>query len=267
MILELKNRHGQKIVGDLEKPEGEIRGTCIIQHGWGSHRKKPTVQTIQNAFLELGFQTFNFDTTNSFGESDGEFEKSTLGSFAEDLHDVVKWIQDQNWFVGPLALSGHSKGGYAVAKYAEEYPNEVGYLVPVAPVVSGELSFEAYKEKDPEELEKWKRDGVLITKSREGDTKVKYWSQMEERLKHNLLPNAEMLTMPILLIVGSKDDLCPPDHIKILFDAIPAGNKTMKIIENAPHSFYEKSEQEACKQYIKDWLKTFFSLPKGDKMI
>ena len=88
--LTLQNRKNQKIVGVLEVLDGEVKGTCIVQHGWGGHKDKPTVQTIKNAFLESGFQTFNFDTTNSFGESDGDFEKSTLGFFWEDLEDVCR---------------------------------------------------------------------------------------------------------------------------------------------------------------------------------
>jgi len=158
--IEVTNRKGQRIVGDLETPlQGKIKGTCIVQHGWGGHRNKTTIQAAKNAFLETGFQTFNFDTTNSFGESDGNYEKSTLGLHWEDLEDVVQWSQKQDWFVGPLALTGHCQGGYAVARYAEEYPLQVSYLVPIAPVISGELSFEAHRTYKPEQLEKWKKEG------------------------------------------------------------------------------------------------------------
>ncbi len=254
MIIELKNRKNQKVVGELEKPSGALKGTCIVQHGWGGNRKTATVQIMKEAFLESGFQTFNFDTPNSFGESEGDFEKSTLTTFSEDLEDVVKWAQKQSWFQVPLALAGHSKGAYSVARYAENYPDEVAYLVPVAPVVSGELSFEAYRRRDPEGLEKWKKEGILIRIGKGGDKKIQHWRQMEERLNHNLLPRAKKLTMPTLLIVGSKDESCPPDHTQILFDAIPEGKKSMKIIEGAPHSFYEKEEQETCRQIIKGWL-------------
>lgn len=75
-------------MGVLEKPNGETRGTCVIQHGWGSSKSSSTIQAVKNAFLEDGFQTFNFDTTNSFGESDGDYEKSTLGLHAEDFEGV-----------------------------------------------------------------------------------------------------------------------------------------------------------------------------------
>lgn len=167
---------------------------------------------------------------------------------------MTKWVQSREWFAGPLALSGHSKGGYSVARYAEEYSHEVALLVPVAPVVSGKLSFEAYRMKDPEEFEKWKRDGVLIVESTDGYSRVQHWYQMEERLNHDLLPKANRLDMPTLLIVGSNDTSCRPEHVEMLFHAIPEGRKTLKIIEGAPHSYYEKSEQDACKNFIKEWL-------------
>ena len=253
--IELTNRKGQKIVGVLEKPEGTIRGTCVVQHGWGGNRDKPTVQAMKSAFLESGFQTFNFDATNTFGESDGDYEKSTLGLHWEDLEDVVKWVQKQEWFKGPLALTGHSKGGYAVVRYAEEYPNEVSYLAPVAPVISGKLSFEAMEEREPRALKEWKEKGVReYVSEKTGKLKRNHWFQMEERLNHDLLPNAHKLTMPTLLIVGSKDTSCPEKHTRILFDAMPDGNKKIAIIDGAPHSYYEKPEQEDCISAIKDWL-------------
>ncbi len=161
----------------------------------------------------------------------------------------------QKWFIEPLALTGHSKGAYSVVHYAEKYPHDLGYLVSVAPVVNGQLSFEAYQRRDPEDFAKWERDGILVKTESDGKTRIRYWSQMEERLQHDLFPDAQKLTMPTLFIVGSCDELCPPTHIKILFDAMLEGNKTMKIIEGAPHSYYEKSEQDACRNFITEWLK------------
>lgn len=254
--LELRNRKDEKIVGVLEKPAGKILGTFVIQHGWGGHRDKPTMQAIKDGCLAAGFQTFNFDTTNSFGESDGDFEKSTLGSFVEDFEDVANWAQYQEWFTGPLAVAGHSKGGYSAIKYAENYPGETSFVLAVAPVVSGKLSFEAHQENNPEELKKWETEKIVERIGKEGVVKRLHWHQMEERLKHNLLPDVEKITMPILLIVGSEDTSCPPKHIKILFDSIPSKEKQMNIMKGGPHSFYEASEQKECRDIIKDWLTT-----------
>ncbi|MFW5853268.1 MAG: alpha/beta hydrolase family protein [Patescibacteria group bacterium] len=253
----LQNRKNQKIVGVLEKPIEEIKGICIVQHGYSGFKEQDHIQVMKDVFLENGFIVFNFDTTNSFNESDGEFIDSTLGLHYEDLEDVVKWVQKQGWFQKPLAITGHSMGGYAVARYAEKYSDEVDLLVPVAPVVSGELSFEAHERFEPGALEQWKQEGIKETtsSSRLGVVKRMTWESMAERLNHNLLSNADKITMPTLLIVGSKDQSCPPDHIKQLFDAIPEGCKDFELIEGAPHTYRSKEDLEAIKVAVDNWLK------------
>lgn len=40
--LKLKNKKGQKIIGLFTKPEGEITGTCVIQHGCQAQKNSPT---------------------------------------------------------------------------------------------------------------------------------------------------------------------------------------------------------------------------------
>jgi len=249
----LKNRKGQNIVGLLEKPMGEIKGTAVLQHGWGSRKESNTIQSVKKGFQEAGFQTFNFDTTNSFNESDGDYEESTLGLHWEDFEDVVKWLQEQDWFGGPLAVSGHSKGGYSVVRYAEEHPGEVGFIVSVAPVVSGKLSFEASLKRDPDLLKKWKEEGVKVSE-KNANIKREHWFQMEERLQHDLLPNADRVISPTLFIVGEYDLSCPVEQIRQLYEVMGTEDKELKIITGAPHSFYKKEEQKECSGFITDWL-------------
>ena len=67
--IELKNRKGQKIVGALEIPETVV-GTVIVQHGYGGFKEQDHMQAMKNAFLDNGFISFNFDSTNSIGEGD-----------------------------------------------------------------------------------------------------------------------------------------------------------------------------------------------------
>ena len=78
------------------------------------------------------------------------------------------------------------------------------------------------------------------------------WSHIEDRLNYDLLPEVSKLTMPVLMIVGEKDDPTPPVHQQILYDKLP-GKKELHIIKGAQHSFYEPHEQQELKQLIKDW--------------
>ena len=73
---------------------------------------------------------------------------------------------------------------------------------------------------------------------------------MEDRLKYDLLPNADKLTMPVLLVVGSKDEGTPPEHQRILYDLLP-GKKEMHIIQGADHNF------RPTEKYLKELIEIF----------
>lgn len=253
----LTNRRGLKIVGNLEMPQGEIKGTCIVQHGYSSNKESGSIQKPREAFLDNGFITFNFDTTNSYGESGGDFQNSTLGSHTEDLEDVAKWVQEQDWFQKPLALAGHSMGGYAVAKYAEDHPEDVDILVPLAPVVSGIHSHETHEENDPGSLEEWRQKGYKEKPgNKPGEIKSMPWTMMEERLNHDLLPNAKNITMPTLIVVGSEDRSCREQDVRLLYEALPENEKNQySVIEGAPHSYKTKEHQKQLYNFVDAWLK------------
>ena len=255
MKISLQNRKKQNIIGALSKPE-KVIGTCVIQHGYGGFKEQDHMQVMQDVFLKHGFQTFNFDATNSIGESDGDYEQATLGLHYEDFEDVTNWVQSQEWFVAPLAVIGHSMGGYAVARYAEDYPGKVAYCLPIAPVVSGKLTFDAHEINDPEGFARWKETGMLEkeSESRPGYIKRQPWSHMEERLDHDLVPHASKLIMPTFLYVGSQDTSILPEHVKMLFDAIPDGNKTYIEAEGAPHTYRTTEDLSFLGHSIDRWL-------------
>ena len=254
--LTLQNRKGQNIVGILTKPEGEIKGTCVVQHGWSGKKEQLHVLAMSEAFLENGFQTFNFDTTNSFNESDGEYSKSRLGLHYEDFEDVAKWVQQQEWFVEPLALTGHSMGGYSAARYAEDHPGEVAMTAPIAPVVSGALRKEAYLKYNPEDLKEWEEKGVLVKESgtNPGLIKESPYEAFLEMQDHDLIPNANKLTMPIFLLTGSEDNGIPQENLQKLYDAIPGDKKTLEILDGAPHTYTEQTHLDAMKKVLSEWV-------------
>jgi dipeptidyl aminopeptidase/acylaminoacyl peptidase len=81
---------------------------------------------------------------------------------------------------------------------------------------------------------------------------------MEERLKHNLLPEAENLTMPILFYVGGDDTSCPSDQTQILVDKIPGHNKEMIINPGVGHVYRTELEIEHLYQSVNKWVKILY---------
>jgi len=247
----IKNRHGLKVVVQIEKPKSPI-GLAFVMPGRGGFKEQPYVRTFAQSFLDNNYIVISFDTTNSFGESDGNYGDATLTNYYEDLEDVVNWSKTQNYYQEPFILCGHSLGGIGVALYAENHPNKVKALAPISTAVSGQLSLTEYK---PEELAQWKKTGWRTTIGySSGKTKTLKWSHVEDLLKYNLLDKVERLTMPVLLMVGELDETHPLAHQEILFQALP-GPKELYVIKNAPHTFKEPEHLQEVYFVLDKWLK------------
>lgn len=248
----IKNRKGQKIVVLLEEAT-DPKGLAFVMHGWSGNKEEPHIQTFAESFKVKGYTVVRFDTTNTFGESDGKYEDSTVTTFYSDLSDVIGWAKTQSWYTEPFVLAGHSLGGIAVLLYAENHPKEIKGLAPISTVISGKLSIESRGKMDS--IDDWKRTGWIEEPGPTSPTGVKRapWSHMEDRLKYDVRPEAHKLTMPVLFIVGDRDESTPVAHQKLLFNKVP-GKKEFHIIKGSPHSFVEPEHLKEVKDIFKKWI-------------
>jgi pimeloyl-ACP methyl ester carboxylesterase len=253
----IKNIKGLNIEGNVLTPKNPI-GLSFTLHGLGGFKDQLHIQALVKALIENNYIVVNFDATNSIGESEGKYEDATMQNHYEDLVDVINWAKNQEWYIEPFIIVGHSLGGFAVAKYAEEFPNEVKAVFPYAAVYSGKDSFEASEKFKPEEIKEWKETGwTHRTSTSKPGTKMKLpWSHMEERLKHDLKLKVNKITMPVLFVVGENDTSCPPYQQKAFCDLLP--DKTKKeiyVIKGAPHTFKEKEHLNQLKDIFSKWIK------------
>lgn len=235
----------------VEAPSGEPKGLAFVMHGLGGYKEQLQIRTAAEAFLENGYAAISFDTTNTFGESDGSYDDATVTNYLEDLEDVIDWAEGQGWFMEPFVLVGHSLGGICTATYAEKRPEKVKGLAPLATVVSGQLSLPRQ-----ENLEEWKSLGYKerTSNSRPHMSGRLKWSHMEDRLKYDLIPEANKLTMPVFMMVGTKDEPTPPEDQRVLFDALP-GQKELHVLKGAEHTFKKPEHLAELKKNLDAWIK------------
>lgn len=247
----IKNRKQQNMAVLVEKAENP-QSLAFVMHGLGGFKEQPHVETFAQAFKDNGYSVISFDTTNSFGESEGDYADATVTNYYEDLEDVIEWSRSQDFYQEPFALCGHSLGGISTALYAQKYPERVKALAPISTVVSGKLSAETYTK---EEMDNWQKTGWYTTIGySSGIKKTLKWSHIEDKLKYDLLIDAHKLTMPTLLLVGELDNSTPVKHQQLLFDKLP-GDKELHVIKNAPHTFVTKEHLNEVYSIISNWLK------------
>jgi len=246
-ILNRKNQNLSVLVEETK----DSKGLALVMHGTSGYKEQPHIKSIAQAFKDHNYTVISFDTTNSFGKSDGNFEDATTTNYYEDLEDVIHWSKKQSWYKEPFILAGHSLGALCISLYAEKFPTEVKALAPISNVISWKLS---KLTKDDDELEKWKKEGIREWTSHSGKIKRLKWNFMKDRMKYDLMKNINVLTMPILLIVGEKDITTPAKHQKVFYDKLP-GQKEFHIIMGAEHTFRDEPHLQELKKYFDAWLK------------
>lgn len=251
----VQNRQGQKIVVLVDHVENP-KGLAFVVHGLGGYKEEKHIQVFAEVCSAHGLTTVRFDSTNTLGshESDGSYEDATVTNYYADLEDVIAWAKTQAWYQEPFVLVGHSLGGISSALYAQHYPNEVRALAPIATVVSGELSMQASRNKDI--IDEWKRTGWRVDESisQPGLIKRLRWLHMEDRLKYDLLKHAKALSMPVLFMVGENDTGTPPEHQKMLYDAVPHTQKEMHVIKGAGHVFRAQEHLYEARTILGRWI-------------
>jgi pimeloyl-ACP methyl ester carboxylesterase len=255
---EIKNRHGLKLVIQVDTPDNP-KNLVFIEPGQGGTIDQKHITAFAEAFLENDFITVRFDPTNSVGGSGGSITDVNYDNYVEDLEDVIGWARTQDWFKQPYALCGHSMGAQMTAWYAEQHPEQVSLLAPMAPVINYELYMTTL---DPEYKKQWQEQGYVdqASRSKPGLVKRIGWGVNESLKKYDILSAANKLTMPVINIVGDNDQPCPIKHQHIFMDAIASTNKKLIIIPDAEHSYRNAGTNEygpelgEVKRALSSWL-------------
>lgn len=249
----IKNRHGQKLSVLVEGEENK-GGLAFVMHGLGGFKEQKHIETFAKAFLDNGYTVVRFDTTNTLGESDGDYGDSNFTKSYNDLEDIIKWAGTQDWYQEPFGLAGHSLGSGCSLFYAANNPEKIKGLAPTSTVLGGKYTLARYRKED---LRQWEETGVRsgMSASKPGVMKELKWEQFKEDiLQYDIVPMADKLTMPVLMIVGSEDMGTPFEDQKLLLDKLP-GEKEIHSIEGAPHTFKEPEHLEEIYKIFDNWIK------------
>ena len=246
----IKNRKQQNIAVIVDKSDNP-QGLVFVIHGLGATKEQIQIQNFAKAFLNNNYTVIRFDTTNSFWESDWNYEDATITNYYEDLEDIIARAKKKEFYQGPFILCGQSLGWICSILYAENSPREVKALAPIATLISGELSQMKYSEDElNRRQETWRQ---IRARSNGGEKKLK-WSHMIDRMKYDVLPMAKALTMPVLMITGDLDTSAPIAHQQLLFDSLP-GKKEFHIVHDAAHDFNKEEHLEEIYQIFDKRIK------------
>ena len=247
----------KKVYGSSE------RGSIVVVHGLGEHSGR--YERLKNELVKNGFRVVLFDLPGH-GESSGIRGHFTFKEVFKVINDYVEESENP-------VLFGHSLGGLIAIRYAEEFPGKLKGLVVSSPALSLSrnvplslvitVSFISFfvpmlqldNGINPEDLSR-NSDAVrryISDPKVHRKISVKLAVEMIKEMKR-AREEADKIDCPVLLTVGTKDRITPPEGARAFFENLRTEKKKLEY-EDAYHEIFEDPEyKDAFYKDLLNWL-------------
>ena len=266
-----KASQGVELYQQWWAPPGEKCGVVVICHGIAEHSGR--YDHIARYLVSRGYQVGSFDLRNHGHSGDHSIYVHSFDDYLNDmdifLSQAVKLSAGK-----PVFLLGHSMGGTITTLYTiTRQPNFLNGIVLSAPAVKfgSDISPSLIKLAGilsilTPHLKTVKLDNASI--SHDPDVKSRYDSDpLNYRQGVPARTGAELnrailaiqagmatITLPVLILHGSADQLADINGSRMLYEAITSSDKTLKIYEGFYHEIMNEVEKERVLNDIGNWL-------------
>jgi alpha-beta hydrolase superfamily lysophospholipase len=251
-------------------PVAEPKAVFLIIHGIGEHSRR--YDHLAEAFVEKGYAVYAYDH-RGHGKSGGE--RAHFTSFdlpVEDMRQVFLLLRQRHPGL-KLFIYGHSMGSLISTLYVLKYPDDVagfissgsplgieksqpallvkagGWLSRIAPrarILPMDLSVLS---RDPQVVEAYASDPLNDNRPTSlGMARELIFSAAQAYEK---LPT---LKMPLLLVHGDADQLCPPAGSQMIYDRAGSADKQLKWYPGLRHEIHNEPEKDQVIADILDWI-------------
>jgi alpha-beta hydrolase superfamily lysophospholipase len=250
------------------RPEGRVRGTVVINHGFNAHSGQ--YQWVAEQLTAAGYAVFALDMRGR-GKSDGErFSVDDFARHGGDLAGMIE-IAKQADPGAPLFLLGHSAGGVVACLYAFDHQGElaglicesfafalpapgfalmllklIGRILPNLPVLKLDNAFFS---RDPAVVAAMNADPLIANEKQRANT-VAALIRADERLRRGF----PAVTLPLLILHGTADKAAKYQGSQYFHDNAGSADKTLKLYDGHYHDLLNDLGKEAVMSDILAWI-------------
>ncbi len=225
---------GQKIAGVLHFPQRTNPPCVIASHGLLSGKNSDKYIALAERLDAEGIALLRFDYRGC-GESEGNWEDSTVTGRIGDLKSAVDFVASHPKLGRRMGLLGSSLGGYIALMQASKDRRVIATVIWSTP---------------------FHLDGLRSKQGTEGiPTLGKPF--FEDLPNHRLLPLLPAISN-CMVIHGETDEIVPVDQSWEIFQAL-GSPKEIHVIEGADHRLLDPGHRKRAMDLSAAWLKTNFN--------
>jgi acylglycerol lipase len=251
-------------------PDAAPRGVIVLVHGFGEHSER--YAWVGEQLAGSGYAVHTYDL-RGHGRSEGP--RARVRSFREHLDDLDAFFVVVRGESGgePPFLFGHSMGGLIAALYAavrrpalrglilsgpavaepgrgaKLAARAVGVVAKAAPGLPAIKLRASSVSRDPAVVKAYEDDPLVHHGGIPAATLAAF-----PRAISRLHTDAANITMPLLIVHGTADELAPAAGAQALFDHVASHDRVLKLYDGLAHEVLNEPEKAMVMADIKGWL-------------
>jgi uncharacterized protein len=215
------------------------RHLILIGHGLTANMDRPFLKALAEALAAAGFHALRWSWSGN-GGSEGDFRDSCISREVEELRAIITQAEAAGYIV---SYAGHSMGGAVGVMTAAQDPR-LRSLICLAPMVETARFLEAeFGTVTPDAGCMWDEPACPLSSTFASDL----------RTIGSILPAAEKINLPLLIVHGEEDDLVPIEDAGTLYHASLRDHSVILIQLHSGHTFAGEGTPSMCKEVV-DWL-------------
>lgn len=110
----IKNKSNEKLDTWVEIPDGKVKATVIMVHGFGTNKHETAVyfDDVSTSLVDNNFRVVRFDFSG-YGKSEGKQEDACYSKHIVDLHTIIDHIKSN--YPDPIHIFSQSMGCFVTA--------------------------------------------------------------------------------------------------------------------------------------------------------
>ncbi len=227
----------------------EGRNPCVIfMGGFKSDMTGSKALALEDLCKSTGQRFIRFDYTGH-GQSSGNFRDGTIGSWQQDVLDVIDRLG-----AAKNILVGSSMGGWMMLLAALARPQKIVGLVGVAsaPDFTENLIRNQMNEEQKRTMQE---KGEIVLPSCYGEDPYPITARLlEEGSKHLLLTAPININVPVRLIHGMQDEDVPWQTSVMLSERLASQNVKLEFIKDGGHRLSEEPHLAVLRRVVKEMV-------------
>ncbi len=266
----LKRADGARLYIKSWLPDGNPVSTVVLVHGLAEHIGR--YEHVARYLTKRGHAVFGFDL-RGHGQSDGKrIFINRFSDYVDDLGLLVDQVTSAYPTI-PRFILAHSLGTTIALKYILNSPEAVNGLAltgtaivagediaPILITISGMLATlfrrlptiainSSTVSRDPSVVKTYQED-PLVTR---GKIPARTGAEINRAFR-DIQENMKKISLPLLIMHGSEDQLTNPQGSRLLHAGISSKDTTLIIWEGLYHELLNEPEQKDVLTTISDWM-------------